>query len=268
MQFHDYRSIFVSSILWKARKKTIRLRTTHALLGETSSDQWNLHTKGQQCEKHSSCNSSISGLHILKRPITHNSENIWASSDYVSLATILFVQQRIQEKCKNASKFPPHCSLMRRIHRWPPESPQKGPAMRKALIMQFQNNRSIIDSSLSWTKTVTSHEHQGISHPWQLYCFFNSPYTKTLESRNNNKAPLYWSPVGRVHRRKKETQSRGPAKQKLVHHTFSGLHLFHQYYVKLNKFSTTYHVHYWSYMRRIHWWPMDSPHQGPTKRNT
>ena len=141
MQFHDYRSIFVSSILWKqkktkttfrqqwhhmsirrlhitgnsqyrkARKKTIRLRTTHALWGETSSDQWNLHTKGQQCEKHSSCNSSISGLHVLSRPITHNSENIWASSDYVSLGTLLFVQQRIQEKCKNASNFHPTVPL-------------------------------------------------------------------------------------------------------------------------------------------------------------
>ena len=65
-----------------------------------------------------------------------------------------------------------------------------------------------------------------------------------------------------------ETQRRGPAKQKNVRHSISGLHLFHQYYVKLNKFSTTYHVHYWSFMRRIHWWPMDSPHQGSTKRNT
>ena len=68
----------------------------------------------------------------------------------------------------------------------PPESPQKGPAMRKTLIVQFQNNRSIIDSSLSWEKkttTVTSHEHQGISHHWQFYCLFNSPHTKTLKSR-------------------------------------------------------------------------------------
>ena len=91
----------------KTWTKKIRLRTTQALWGETTSDQWNLHTKGQQCEKHSSYNSSISGLHILKRPITRNHKNIWASSDYVSLATLLFVQQSIQEKCKNASNFHP-----------------------------------------------------------------------------------------------------------------------------------------------------------------
>ena len=72
------------------------------LWGETTSDQWNLHTKGKQCEKHSSCNPSISGLYVLKRPFTHNSENIWASWNSVSLATLLFVQQRIQEKCKKA----------------------------------------------------------------------------------------------------------------------------------------------------------------------
>ena len=114
--------------------------------------------------------------------------------------------------------------------------------------------------------TVTSHEHQGISHHWQFYCLFNSPYTKTLKSRKkSHKAPLYWSPVGRFHRQPTETQRKGPSIQKIVRHTISGLHLFHQYYVKLNKFSTTYHVHYWSFMR-IHWWPMDSPHQGPTKR--
>ena len=71
---------------------------------------------------------------------------------------------------------------LRRIHRWPSESPQKGPAMRKALIVQFQNKRSIIDSSLSWKKkstSVTSHEHQGISYHCQFYCLFNIPYTKT-----------------------------------------------------------------------------------------
>ena len=42
-----------------------------------------------------------------------------------------------------------------------------------------------------------------------------------------------------------------------------GFHLTGRYIV-----GSTAVSHYWSFMRRIHWWPMDSPHQGPTKRNT
>ena len=82
-------------------------------------------------------------------------------------------------KMQEGIKFPPYCSLTMRFYRWPPESPKKGPAMRKALIMQFQNNRSIIDSSILRKKstTVISPEHQWISYHWQFYCLFNSPYT-------------------------------------------------------------------------------------------
>ena len=107
---HEYQKI---SYHWQqpiqeTRKKTYNKAPHYPCLMRRD-HQWPEESpnKGSAVWKHSSCNSSISGPHILKRPITHNSENIWASLDYVSLATILFVQQCIQEKCKNASNFHP-----------------------------------------------------------------------------------------------------------------------------------------------------------------
>ena len=44
---HEYQRITYHNRQYrKTRKKTIRLRTTHAYWGETTSDQWNLNTKG------------------------------------------------------------------------------------------------------------------------------------------------------------------------------------------------------------------------------
>ena len=42
-----------------------------------------------------------------------------------------------------------------------------------------------------------------------------------------------------------------------------GFHLTDRYIV-----CSTAVSHIWSFVRRIYWWPMDSPHQGPTKRKT
>ena len=144
MQFQGYRSSFVSSIYiyiykyklktilphqwhhtsisgfhyhWqlyclinrqyrKTWKKTTRLRTIDSLWGETTVDHWNLHPKGQQSEKCSSCNSSISGLLMLERLITHNRENKWASWDAIILATLLFVQQLIQVTMQESINIP------------------------------------------------------------------------------------------------------------------------------------------------------------------
>ena len=53
----------------ETRRKTIRLCTTDSLWGETNREQWNLHSKGQQREKLSLYNSSISGLHMMERHI-------------------------------------------------------------------------------------------------------------------------------------------------------------------------------------------------------
>ena len=66
-------------------------------------------------------------------------------------------------KMQEGIKFPPYCSLTMRFYRWPPQSPKKGPAMRKALIMQFQNNRSIIDSSILRKKNQQQWYHLSIS---------------------------------------------------------------------------------------------------------
>ena len=87
------------------------------------------------------------------------------------------------EKMQDNIKMTHYWSFLRIIHWWPIDSPHKGPAMRKASIMQFQDYISIFVSSILWKNyilaaTVILNEHQRISYQWQLYCLLNSQYRK------------------------------------------------------------------------------------------
>ena len=43
--------LFVKQPVQETQKKTPKLRTSTPLWGETTGNQWNLHTMGQQCKK-------------------------------------------------------------------------------------------------------------------------------------------------------------------------------------------------------------------------
>ena len=77
-RFHYHRQLYclINRQNRKTWKKTKRLRTTDSLWGATTGDHWNLHPRASKA-KCSSCNSSISGLHMLERLTTHNREYKW-----------------------------------------------------------------------------------------------------------------------------------------------------------------------------------------------
>ena len=101
-------------------------------------------------------------------------------------------RKALRKTLNKTQKFRPHYwSFMRRIHwsqcRWPTESPPKGPAVRKALIMQFQGYRANFVSSIyiyihihiyMYTHTYIHihHKHQWISLP--LATLINRQYRK------------------------------------------------------------------------------------------
>ena len=97
-----------SSQYMKTQKRTIRFRTIASLWGETTWDQWNFLTNGQQREKCLSCNSSILGLHMLKKKkqILHNSENTCASRDFLSLATQQCTPENARKHLNSTLLFP------------------------------------------------------------------------------------------------------------------------------------------------------------------
>ena len=117
-------------------------------------------------------------------------------------------------------KISHYWSFLRRIHWWPMDKPNKGPAMRKALIMQLQDCRSIFVSSILWKKyilaaTTTLNEHQRISYHWQLYCLLNSQYRKHKRKHQSSARLL---PCGGNHRWPMESPHKGSAMWKIVHH--------------------------------------------------
>ena len=88
-------STFVQQPAHKAWKNTSR-RCPHfrSPMGESTSDQWNPHTKDQQCEKRPSCISRVEHVYlcvfnITERQIIRNSDHIWASWDFAWLATLI-----------------------------------------------------------------------------------------------------------------------------------------------------------------------------------
>ena len=131
----------------KTRRKTLRLCTTDSLWGETNREQWNLHTKGQQREKLYFCNSSFSRLHMMERHILHNSGNICTLGFHLTGNCIVYSAKHTDKMQENI-KILRYWSFLRRTHLWPMDSPHKGPAMREALTMQFQDYMSSFVSSI------------------------------------------------------------------------------------------------------------------------
>ena len=80
------------------------------------------------------CSGEVGKFHRLLQAITrsgvlvlHYNDVIWASRRINSPVTWTFVQQRVQ--ANNKGHYWPLCEG---IHRWPVDSPHKGPVMRKA----------------------------------------------------------------------------------------------------------------------------------------
>ena len=117
------------------------------------------------------------------------------SCDFISLAILLFVQQCITEKWNKNIKIPHYCSFINRIHWWPMESPPKGPAIRKAVFMQFQDYRSAIVTSIL-CQTNPQHNHHGILLSLATQLLVQQPVKYNLIE--NNQAPHYWSLVGEI----------------------------------------------------------------------
>ena len=196
----------------KKCKKTSKFHTTVPLWEESTGDQWTRPITGQWCK---SINHAISGLQIyfcfisVMEETLGNSDIAWVSVDYISLATLQFVQQIIPE---NKNKKKKDTMLHSTDHPSGGKSlvnngiSTQGSELRKFFIMQCQDYQSTFMSSFQKDKLCTQQ--------WQQLSVL-------------------------------------------------GFHLTGRYIV-----GSTAVSHYWSFMRRIHWWPMDSPHQGPTKRNT
>ena len=114
-------------------------------------------------------------------------------------------------------------------------------------------------------------------------------------TKENNMAPHYWFPLRRNQQRPMESPHKGPAMWKAFimqfqyfRCTYDGKTHFTQQWKHMHVLGfhltdncivySTIHTekmqenvnisHNWFFLRRIHWWPMESPHQGPTKRKT
>ena len=104
-------------------------------MGESTSDQWNPHTKDQQCEKRLSCISRVEHVNlcvfnITERQIIHISDHMWASWDFAWLATLIVCSTSHIGKMKQ-KKNPNYWSSTRRTHWWSKVSPYKRTAVRK-----------------------------------------------------------------------------------------------------------------------------------------
>ena len=140
----------------------------------------------------------------------HYSDVICASWASPSLATLMFVHQPVRKNTKENNKAPHRWFPVRRIQQRPMESPHKGPAMWKALIMQFQYFRSTYDGKTHFTQQW-KHMHILGFHLTGNSIVYSTIYIKEMQEN-----------------------------------------------IKIS--------HYWSFLKRIHWWPMDSPHKGPAMR--
>ena len=178
---------------------------------------------------------AIPGLHLYicvinftERQIIHNSDNTWASRDLVWLATLLFVQHHIPEKWNkkhyNSVLLIPH---------------EENPLMTNWLAIQRASNAkniyhviprlqvyicsSTFCKKKNMQKNIQQRHHmsvtlRGFHRHWQLYYLFFNPciikINETLSlatqwfvqqsvqeyTKENNRAPHYWSLVGRNRR--------------------------------------------------------------------
>ena len=179
---------------------------------------------------------------------------------------------------------------MRRIHWWPMDSPHQGPTKRKTLMC---NSRSIFASSISCNIKQNFHHSDIICASWispslATLLFVHQPVHKNM--KENNKAPHYWFPVRRNQQKPMESPHKGPVKWKAFimqfqyfRSTYDGKTHFTQQWKHMHVLGfhltgnsivySTIHTEkmqenikisqYWSFLKRIHWWPMDSPHKGP-----
>ena len=193
-------------------------------------------------------------------------------------------RKTLRKTLNKTPKFRPHYwSFMRRIHWWPRESPPKGPAMRKALIMQFQGYRSSFVSSIYIYINISSKLFYHISGITQASVDFITTgnsivWSQTVQEKTGGeeKPPVESHPKGQqsevfimqfqyfrsAHVGKANYTQQGEQMSVLGCHltsnsTFCSI-------AHTGKMQENINIpHYWSLMRRIHWWPMDSPHKGP-----
>ena len=112
---------------------------------------------------------------LWKKQISDNNDITWVSGDFISLATLLFVQQFIQEnkKKKESHKAPLYWSACGKKS---PVNCEKSLSCNTRIIgIHFCHNQFQKDKLCT---IVTTIERTGISSYWQLYCLFNSAYRK------------------------------------------------------------------------------------------
>ena len=125
-------STFVQQPAHKAWKNTSKLCPLFwSAMGKSTSDQWNPHTKKQQCEKRPSCNFMVEHVYmcvtsITERQIIQNGDRMWASRDFTWLATVIVCSTSHIGKMKQKNKILHYWSSMWKTHWWPMVSPYKG----------------------------------------------------------------------------------------------------------------------------------------------
>ena len=121
-------------------------------------------------------------------------------------------------------------------------------------------------------KTILPHQwhhasSSGFLYHWQLYCLINRQYRKTWKktTRLRTTDSLWGETTGdhwNLYPKGRNYIQQGEQISVLVCHlTSNSTFCSIAHTGKMQENINT--PHYWSLMRRIHWWPMDSPHKGP-----